>query len=51
MSHTLEKAVELSKRNITIVYLKEKPDDAIPAKGVNFQDLVDPHGKSNYLET
>jgi hypothetical protein len=45
MSSILEKAVEMTQKQIQIVYVKDAPSSAIPANGVNFAELIDTKGK------
>ncbi|XP_070493219.1 uncharacterized protein [Chironomus tepperi] len=44
MSPILEKAVEMSKKPIKIIYIKETPTSAIPANGIDFCELIDTKG-------
>lgn len=44
MSDILRRAVANTNRDIKIVYIKEKPEDAIPSDGINFHDLISVKG-------
>lgn len=45
MAPILQKSVEMTKKPIKIVYVKEAPTSQIPANGINFCELTDPKGK------
>ena len=45
MSSTLQEAVKLTKTPIRIIYVKETQAEAIPADGVDFNELVNTQGK------
>lgn len=44
MSPILQKSVEMAKKPIKIVYIKEAPTSKIPANGIDFCELIDPKG-------
>ncbi|KAG5680265.1 hypothetical protein PVAND_009784 [Polypedilum vanderplanki] len=44
MSPILKKSVEMTKKPIKIVYVKETPDAKIPANGIDFCELIDSRG-------
>jgi len=41
MHKTFEKAVELAKRPIKIVYIKETQAESLPAGGIDFFELIE----------
>ena len=45
MSPILQKSVEMSKKPINIVYIKETPTSAIPANGIDLCELIDTKGE------
>ncbi|KAL7033262.1 hypothetical protein ACKWTF_007522 [Chironomus riparius] len=44
MSPILQKSVEMSKKSIKIIYIKETPTSVIPADGIDFCELIDTKG-------
>lgn len=46
MSGVLNEAVAMTKRPIRIVYVKENRDEALPAGGINLQDLISTDGEN-----
>lgn len=40
MSEVLKKAVNMTNRDIKIVYVKEKSNESIPSDGINFHELI-----------
>lgn len=43
-SSTLEEAVKLAKRPIKIVYVRETQGEALPAGGIDFNELISTDG-------
>lgn len=41
MSKTLEDAVEITKKSIKVVYVKESENESIPSGGINFKELAE----------
>lgn len=44
MSNLLQQAVSLSKQPIRIVYVKETPNESLPADGIKLDELTNPKG-------
>lgn len=45
MAPILQKAIEISKKDVKLVYVKMMPDEQIPGNGIFFNDLLSPSGK------
>lgn len=50
MNKIIERAVELTKRKIKLVYLKETSDEMIPSSGIYFNGLMDSYGEFTFEE-
>lgn len=44
MSNLLKEAVEITKRQIKIVYIKQSRSESIPSGGIKFDELIDTRG-------
>jgi hypothetical protein len=45
MSSVLQEAVQMTKRPIRIIYVKETQAESIPAGGVDFNELISTQGE------
>lgn len=51
MSSVLQQAIAMTKKPIKAVYVREKMNEAIPAGGIKFEDLLSTKGdKTIYLK-
>lgn len=45
MSNVLQQAVAMTKRQITIIYAKEKENESLPKGGIDINDLITTKGR------
>lgn len=43
--NVLKRAVEISRRDVHVVYMKETSGDIVPSDGINYEDLEKNDGK------
>lgn len=46
-SSTIQEAIELCKRPIKVVYVKEKEAESLPVGGIDFNELISLDGEKN----